>query len=146
MKNITLNFYIMNYTVQNLTQVADCDVLLSLAQKEKADLTFRKLSVERLTDRYAETSVEVATQLQGVIAELAAVDSYIAILPDGPIKDEAVDKKTRLEYKKFLLEGRVESYGVVALLEKQMDLGRVEQEIAEVDAFMAAVEARKAAL
>lgn len=146
MENITLNFYIMNYTVQNLTQVADCDVLLSWAQKEKADLTFRKLSVERLTDRYAETSVEVATQLQGVIAELAAVDSYIAILPDGPIKDEAVDKKTRLEYKKFLLEGRVESYGVVALLEKQMDLGRVEQEIAEVDAFVAAVEARKAAL
>ena len=136
----------MNYTVQNLTQVADCDVLLSWAQKEKADLTFRKLSVERLTDRYAETSVEVATQLQGVIAELAAVDSYIAILPDGPIKDEAVDKKTRLEYKKFLLEGRVESYGVVAILEKQMDLGRVEQEIAEVDAFVAAVEARKAAL
>lgn len=136
----------MNYSVQNLTQVADCDVLLSWAQKEKADLTFRKLSVERLTDRYAETSVEVATQLQGVIAELAAVDSYIAILPDGPIKDEALDKKTRLEYKKFLLEGRVESYGVVALLEKQMDLGRVEQEIAEIDAFMAAVEARKAAL
>lgn len=136
----------MNYTVENLTQVADCDVLLSWAQKEKADLTFRKLSVERLTDRYAETSVEVATQLQGVIAELAAVDSYIAILPDGPIKDEALDKKTRLEYKKFLLEGRVESYGVVALLEKQMDLGRVEQEIAEVDAFVAAVEARKAAL
>lgn len=136
----------MNYSVQNLTQVADCDVLLSWAQKEKADLTFRKLSVERLTDRYAETSVEVATQLQGVIAELAAVDSYIAILPDGPIKDEALDKKTRLEYKKFLLEGRVESYGVVALLEKQMDLGRVEQEIAEVDAFVAAVEARKAAL
>lgn len=136
----------MNYSVQNLTQVADCDVLLSLAQKEKADLTFRKLSVERLTDRYAETSVEIATQLQGVIAELAAVDSYIAILPDGPIKDEALDKKTRLEYKKFLLEGRVESYGVVALLEKQMDLGRVEQEIAEIDAFMAAIEARKAAL
>ncbi|WP_412476409.1 hypothetical protein [Flavobacterium sp. TBRC 19031] len=136
----------MNYSVQNLTQVADCDVLLSLAQKEKADLTFRKLSVERLTDRYAETSVEIATQLQGVIAELAAVDSYIAILPDGPIKDEALDKKTRLEYKKFLLEGRVESYGVVALLEKQMDLGRVEQEIAEIDAFMATIEARKAAL
>lgn len=136
----------MNYSVQNLTQVADCDVLLSWAQKEKADLTFRKLSVERLTDRYAETSVEVATQLQGVIAELAAVDSYIDILPDGPIKDEALDKKTRLEYKKFLLEGRVESYGVVALLEKEMDLGRVAQEIAEVDAFVAAVEARKAAL
>lgn len=136
----------MNYSVQNLTQVADCDVLLSWAQKEKADLTFRKLSVERLTDRYAETSVEVATQLQGVIVELAAVDSYIAILPDGPIKDEALDKKTRLEYKKFLLEGRVESYGVVALLEKEMDLGRVEQEIAEVDAFVAVVEARKAAL
>jgi hypothetical protein len=34
----------------------------------------------------------------------------------------------------------------VALLEKEMHLGRIYQEIAEVDAFVAAVEARKAEL
>lgn len=136
----------MNYSVSNLTQVSDCDVLLAWAQNEKADLTFRKLSVERLTNRYAETSVEVSTELQGVIAELAAIDSFIAILPDGPSKEEALDKKTRLEYKRFLLENRRDSYGVVALLEKEMDLGRVEQELVEVDVFIAAIEAKKATL
>ncbi|HOZ76283.1 MAG TPA: hypothetical protein PLS51_13155 [Flavobacterium sp.] len=136
----------MNYSVINLTQVADCNVLLTWAAKEKADLEFKKLSDQRLTTRYAETSLELDAILQGVLAEIAATDTIIAVLPDGPSKDDAINKKTRLEYKKFLLETRKESYGTVALLEKEMDLGRIYQEIAEVDAFVAAVEARKAEL
>jgi len=129
-----------------LTQVADCNVLLSWAAKEKADLNFKKLSDERLTTRYAETAQELEAILQGVIAEIAATDTIISVLPDGPTKDDAINKKTRLEYKKFLLETRRESYGTVALLEKEMDLGRVTQEIAEVDAFIAAVTAQKSTL
>ena len=133
----------MNYSVTNLTQVADCNALLAWAGKEKADLTFKKLSDERLTERYAETSLELDAVLQGVLAELAATETIISVLPDGPSKDQAQDKKTRLEYKKFLLETRRENYGSVALLEKEMDLGRVLQEIAEVDAFVVAVEAHR---
>lgn len=136
----------MNYSVINLTQVADCNILLTWAAKEKADLEFKKLSDQRLTTRYAETSLELDAILQGVLAEIAATDTIIAVLPEGPSKEDAINKKTRLEYKKFLLETRKESYGTVALLEKEMDLGRVYQEIAEVDAFVAAVEARKAEL
>lgn len=136
----------MNYSVNNLTQVADCNILLTWAAKEKADLEFKKLSDQRLTTRYAETSLELDAILQGVLAEIAATDTIIAVLPEGPSKEDAINKKTRLEYKKFLLETRKESYGTVALLEKEMDLGRVYQEIAEVDAFVAAVEARKAEL
>lgn len=136
----------MNYSVSNLTQVSDCDVLLSWAQREKADLAFKKLSAERLTSKYADTSVQLAAELQTLIAEISAIDLVIATLPEGPTKEENIDKKTRLEYKRFLLENRLESYGVVALLEKEMDLGMVEQELTEVDVFIAAVEARKAAL
>lgn len=136
----------MNYSVSSLTQVADCNVLLSWAAREKADLNFKKLSDERLTTRYAETAQELEAILQGVIAEIAATDTIISVLPDGPTKDDAINKKTRLEYKKFLLETRRESYGTVALLEKEMDLGRVTEEIAEVDAFIAAVTAQKATL
>ena len=44
------------------------------------------------------------------------------------------------------MENRKESYGTVALLEKEMDLSRVEQEIEEVDAFIGAVEAQKATI
>ncbi|MDI1318403.1 hypothetical protein [Flavobacterium sp.] len=136
----------MNYSVSNLTQVADCNALLAWAGKEKADLSFKKLSDERLTVRYAETSLELDAILQGVLAELAATETIIAVLPEGPTKEDAMNKKVRLEYKKFLLETRKESYGSVALLEKEMDLGRVNQEIAEVDAFIVAVEAQKATL
>ena len=77
----------MEYTVSNLTQVADCDVLLTWATKEKADLTFKKLSEERLTTRYTDTSVEVEAILQGVIVEISAVDTIIAVLPEGPTKE-----------------------------------------------------------
>ncbi len=136
----------MTYSTANLTQVADCDALLSWAAREKADLSFKKLSDERMTTRYAETSLELDAILQGVLAELAATETILAVLPEGPTKEDALKKKTRLEYKKFLLETRRESYGTVALLEKQMDLGRVLQEIEEVDIFINTIESRKSEL
>ena len=136
----------MNYSVNNLTTVADCNVLLSLAVKEKADLNFKKLSDERLTTRFADTSIGLNADLQGVIAELAATETVISILPEGATKTEAINKRTRLEYKKFLLETRIASYGTVALLEKEMDLARVLMEITEVDAFIQSIEIRKAEL
>lgn len=136
----------MEYTVSNLTQVADCDVLLTWATKEKADLTFKKLSEERLTTRYTDTSVEVEAILQGVIVEISAVDTIIAVLPEGPTKEAEIKKKVKLEYKKFLLETRKESYGAVALLQKQLDLSRVIKELDEMDVFIAAVTAHKETL
>jgi hypothetical protein len=132
--------------VSNLTQVADCDVLLTWATKEKADLTFKKLSEERLTTRYTDTSVEVEAILQGVIVEISAVDTIIAVLPEGPTKEAEIKKKVKLEYKKFLLETRKESYGAVALLQKQLDLSRVIKELDEMDVFIAAVTAHKETL
>ena len=134
------------YSVENLTEVTDCDMLLTLSQKEKADLEFKKLSAERLTTRYSENSVEIEATLQGVIAELEAVDTILAVVPEGPTRDDLVNRKTRLEYKKFLLENRKASYGAVALLEKEMDLARINREILEVDTFIAAVNTRKAEL
>lgn len=134
------------YSVQNLNSVADCNVLLSMAAREKADLNFKKLSDERLTIRFAETSLELDADLQGVLAELAAVETIIQILPEGPSQDEALNKKVRLEYKKFLIETRKESYGSVALLEKELDLARIIQELEESDVFIEAITARKASL
>ena len=134
------------YTVSNLTTIADCDVLLTMANKEKADLAFKKLSEERLVTNYSTTSVEIDAVLQGVTAEIAAVDSILAVLPNGPTKDSEENRKVRLEYKKFLLENRKESYGAVALLEKELDLERVNKQLDEVNLFIDAVTAHKATL
>ena len=134
------------YSVTNLTTIADCDVLLTMTNKEKADLAFKKLSEERLVTNYSTTSVEIDAVLQGVIAEIAAVDSILAVLPNGPTKDSEENRKVRLEYKKFLLENRKESYGAVALLEKELDLERVNKQLDEVNLFIDAVTAHKATL
>lgn len=134
------------YTVSNLTTIADCDVLLTMANKEKADLSFKKLSEERLVTNYSSTSVELDAVLQGVNAEIAAVDSVIAVLPEGSTKDSEEKRKVRLEYKKFLLENRKESYGAVALLEKELELERVNKQLDEVNVFINAITAHKATL
>ena len=134
------------YSVTNLTTVADCDVLLTMANKEKADLAFKKLSEERLVTNYSTTSVEIDAVLQGVISEIAAVNSILAVLPEGSTKESEEKRKVRLEYKKFLLENRKESYGAVALLEKELDLERVNKQLDEVNLFIDAVTAHKATL
>ncbi|MBS7786621.1 hypothetical protein KIH23_04875 [Flavobacterium sp. CYK-55] len=133
----------MNYSINNVTDVADCNVLLSWAAKEKADLNFKKLSDERLTARYATTAAELDADLQVIMAEIAATDTVIAMLPEGSSREDAMNKKTRLEYKKFLLEVRKESNGVVALLEKEADLAGVINQLSEIDAFINLVETRK---
>jgi hypothetical protein len=136
----------MNYSISSLMQVADCDSLVAWAAREKADLNYKKITIERVAQKYAETSVGLDAEIQGVIAEIAATEIIIAALPEGPSRDTAVDKKVTLEYRKFVLENRKENYGTVALLQKESELGRIDQELAEVDAFMAAVEARRLSL
>lgn len=134
------------YSLNKITTVADCDVLLTWAEKEKSDLTFKQLSVERLTVNYSSASVEIDAVLQGVMAEIDATQTVLAALPEGPTKEDLEKKVTRLEYKKFLLENRKESYGSVALLEKELDLDRINRELDGVETFIVDVTARKAAL
>ena len=134
------------YSLNKITTVADCNVLLTWAEKEKSDLTFKQLSVERVTVNYSSTSVEVDAVLQGVVAEITAIETIITTLPEGQTKEDLVKKKTRLEYKKFLLENRKESYGSVALLEKELDLERINKELDEVDTFITSITDHKATL
>jgi hypothetical protein len=136
----------MSYSIAKITSVADCDLLLAWAAKEKADLNFKKLSEERLTTNYSTTSIEIDAELQAITTEIASTETVIAALPAGNSKEDAIKKKVKLEYKKFLVENRKESYGVVALLEKELNLTKVTLELAEIDTFSAAISTRKAAL
>jgi hypothetical protein len=134
------------YSLNKINTVADCNVLLTWAEKEKSDLTFKQLSVERVAVNYSSTSIEIDAVLQGVVAEISAIDTIIGTLAEGPTKEDLVKKKTRLEYKRFLLENRKESYGSVALLEKELDLERIIKELDEVDVFITTITDHKATL
>jgi hypothetical protein len=136
----------MAYSVNLISTVADCNLLLSLAAKEKSDLEFRKISQERQRSSYAETAVETEAELQTVNAELAALASIIATLPDGQVKDDNITKQKKLELKQYLLAEKKDNYGAVALLEKELILARIDKELLATQEFITALEARKAAL
>ncbi|MBZ4190445.1 hypothetical protein [Niabella beijingensis] len=128
-----------NYSFDQLTTQADFDAILSIARKEQKDLEWKKLSIERQKDQYTENAVEIATELTAKQAELATLDSIIANLPDGELKEENIKKKKRTEYSIFLLTDRKANYGAVALLEKEYDLERVLRELEETTAFITAI-------
>jgi hypothetical protein len=136
----------MTYSVNLIGTQADCDLLLSLAAKEKSNLEFQKLSQQRQRQNYADTALEVAAELQTVDAELTALGSIITALPDGEVKDDSITRQKRLELRKRLLEDKKDNYGTVAVLEKELGIDRLERELASMQDFVAAVQARKAAL
>lgn len=133
----------MEYSVHNLTEVTDCDSLLTWAQNEKGSLNLKSLNETSLINKYSTTSIDIAATLEGVLAEISAADIVIAALPAGAARTDAENRKKRLEYQKFLLENRKANYGFVALLQKQSDLQRIQKEIEAVDSFIEAIKDRK---
>jgi len=136
----------MAYSVNSLTSAADCDLMLDVAEKQKSDLSFRKISLERRQTQYAENAVEFEADLQVTTSELSALGTIIAALPEGQVKDDNITRQKRLELKLFLLNEKKEDFGGIALVDKEFDLARVIKELEETDAFITAVQARKAAL
>ncbi|MCF6131706.1 hypothetical protein [Flavobacterium wongokense] len=136
----------MMYSLQNVTQTVECDVLLSRAQQRRADLNHKRYSEDKLTTKYTETSTEIEAALVGVAAEIAGEANTIASLPDGPLKDTHIFQKKQLEYKQLVLEHRLQSYGVVAVLEQEIDVSLLDRQIEEVDTFIVAVNARRVEL
>jgi hypothetical protein len=141
-----LKIYFMAYSVNLLTTVADCDSVILVAQKEKSDLSFRKTATERQKESYASNSISIDADIAATDAEIAALIPVVASLPAGAAKDDNETRLKKLELKKFLLAQKDKNYGSVALLIRENDLERIVQEAAAVDAFIEAVNARKAAI
>ncbi len=132
----------MNYTVSLLTSKPDCETLISITMLDKEVLAHRKKGLELSRSSSEKNAVDVDAELASVSAELAALATILGGMPDGPVKDEMEIKFKRLDLKKSTLEKRKESYGVLALLEKEYDIACLEKDIEEADAFIIAVQDR----
>jgi hypothetical protein len=136
----------MSYSLQKITTMEDCDLLLENANNEKSELDFRILSLQRQRESYSTNSFEVSTELQLVQNQLAGVISVLGVLPDGNDKDEATIKKAKYELQLLVLNRRQKAYGNIALLDKELDLARAENQMATLDDYLSQVSARKAVL
>lgn len=136
----------MNYSVNMVSTAADCDSLILVAEKEKSDLSFRKTAQERQKENYAANSIGIDEDILATNAEVAALQTVVDTLPAGAAKDENEIRLKKLELKKFLLAQKDKNYGSVALLMRELEVARIAKEMEEVDAFIVAINARKAAI
>ena len=136
----------MNYTVSLLTTRPDCQALIDIATAEKSDLNYRKTGLMRQSQNATLTSAEIEAELTSVNAELAALQTLIDNLPDGPIKEDTIRRYKKADYKKVLLEGRRGKYGVLSILEREYDIACIDLDISEADAFITALTDRLNAL
>lgn len=136
----------MNYSFTLLSSKEDCDTAIAIAKKNKNELEYRKITLDHKKQGAIDSAVEIETELQAVNAQIAAYETVIANLPEGDTKKENISKKTKAEHKRFLLTERKESYGVLSLLETEVDIGCVEKDIAEFDAYIAGLTERKNSL
>ena len=70
----------------------------------------------------------------------------LADVPEGKDKVKLTDQLRRLNDKKCNLEARLRDAGSAALPDTELDAGLLQAQVAEIEAYIAEMEARKAAL
>ena len=136
----------MIYSVSSLQTVADCDELLNMANKNKGALLARQVNLQQDKLLYQSNSVDIEAEIPSVLAELDFLNGVIPTLPEGTLKNKRLDEKRRQECKLYMLNNRKANNGTLAVLENELEQAGVEHELTEVDAFIAAIIAKKADL
>lgn len=136
----------MNYTLTAITTVTDCDALLQAADADQQELNYKKMQQDRAYGITSSGSTGVDAQLTATISEIAGLEAAVMNLPEGPSKQNLVDRIADLQHKKYLLEKRRRRYGSLAMVQKQYAISCIEQQIAENASFIDAVTRRKSDL
>jgi hypothetical protein len=136
----------MDYSVSRLTTATECDAATLQATDLKDDLNFEITLLTRERTGRERTALQIDTDLSSVTAQLVAFQAARDVMVAGPERDNFDNKIRRLNDRKENLEERKAKSGNVALLANELEQSRISQQIAEIDLFVAAVAARKAAL
>jgi hypothetical protein len=133
----------VNYSLNLVTTIADCDALLNMANDEKNTLEYRQTTLNYQLNNQTESSVEFASDLLAATTELQSVEASIAQMTEGDARNAQIRRKMTLELKIFNMNLRAENYGITSVLSRQMEINQVAQQLEVTDAFIADVEARK---
>lgn len=135
----------MSFSVNKLTTIAQCDTLLTTKQRERTGLANRLNNLQFQLDNWDDATSATAelTTTQALITGLTPV---VNALTDGDDKRRNQNQLNRYETRANNLISKVENYGTIALLEKELDRDTLTGDIATLDTFVAAVTTRRAAL
>lgn len=136
----------MAYTVSLLTTVADCNSVLAMAQKDKKNYEHKKDNLLFSQENSQENSTERQAKLLIVNSEVAMLQSIIAGLPEGEMKEQTITDLMRKQTSQRVLANANNTATPVSLLDNELEIARIDQNIAETIAFINAVDAHKSTL
>ena len=136
----------MAFSVELLSTVADCDALIGIANKERGDLDFKRVTLVRKQSVSSTTAASIEVDIASVNAELNSCAIQLETLPPGPARDKVLDDQYRAQFKLYQLNTRRNATGTRAVSQQAYDIECVDVTIAQNVAYIAALNARKAEL
>ncbi len=135
----------MAFSTNLLTTTAQCDTILATKQRERTGLVNRLNNLQFQLANW-DDSTSAAAELAATQTLITSLTPIVAALPEGDDKRRNQNQLNRYETRANNLTGKVENYGVLALLEKELDRDTLTGDIATLDTLVAAVTTRRAAL
>ncbi len=136
----------MNYSIEQLSLIADCDHLLTAAVRIKSDLANRLYSLNRRRENTGETSNSIEGEIASLVAQIGAYEGFVPTLPEGKAKDDMVINIVNLKHRLFGLNNRSKNFGLIAAIELEYDINVMEENIAGSESYIAQLTAKKATL
>ena len=126
--------------------MSDCDALIAIATKERGDLDFKRITLVRKQSVSSTNAASIENEIASVTFELSNYETQLATLPEGPDREEVLDKQYRAQYRLYTLNARKNATGTRAVSQQAYDIECVDGNIAQNVAYIDALNARKAEL
>jgi hypothetical protein len=136
----------MDYSLEKLTTVAECDALLELAVKDKESTERRRRNLGESIDTFDERTGDYGAELESTDTLIETYTAAYEALPEGKNKLTLLLQIKRLEARKVQLDKLVTGYNANSLIGKQADFNLLDSQVPAHDALIAAIQARRAAL
>lgn len=139
--------FIMDYSLEKLTTVAECDALLALAVKDKESAERRRRnlgeSIETFSKRLDDLNLELAS-VQLMLETFTPL--YHALREGGKDKIHLTVAVKRLELRRAMLLKKALTCNVHALLSKQMRYNLLDRRVAAMADYITALQTRRTML
>lgn len=129
-----------------LTLQEEAQRLLEIAIMEKRILENKKETIAIRTENSTDDAQTLQYEIASAQAELNSLDTYIASLPEGKVKEKQITKRIAIELRIRRLNESGTRLGAEAIVQQVFDNAQLQSQIDNLATFITALEARKAAL
>jgi len=136
----------MNPNINSLESISECDNILGVAIEIKNDFERKLLVASQKQALLSNSAIGLDQKIAWATEDLQRVNEQIASLPEGKEKEAAITQRMRIELNLRVLNGGIDNYGIVALLEADLNVEMYTGTMEKIDSFIAEVEAKKSQL